>query len=149
MLREIEEVINEAPSKAYERLSPLFREYPSHPRVLTLFSHANVLMENYEAAKSCAAKAVKLNSSDIKARYIMGFCHQRLREFPDAARVYTQITKATPTSAVAFLFLGESLSNCGDRDNAIEAYRKAAALDEDGDVEKLAEEAVLKLKGAR
>jgi tetratricopeptide (TPR) repeat protein len=148
-LKEIEGTITEAPAKAYKRLSPLLREYPSHSRVLTLFAHANVLMDNYEAAKSYAAKAVMLDGSNVRARHILGFCHQRLSEFPDAVRVYTQIIKAAPTSATAHLFLGDSLSKCGYRDEAIEAYRKAAALDEGGDVGRLAEEAVLKLKGAR
>jgi len=148
-LKEIEETMNEAPERAYERLVPLLREYPSHSGVLTLFAHANILTDNYEAARGAAEKAVMLDASNIKARHILGFCHQRLGEFPDAVRVYTRIVEAVPTSAVAHLFLGDSLSNCGDKDGAIEALRKAAVLDEGGEVASLAEEAVLRLKGGR
>ncbi len=110
-------------------------------------SHANVLMEDYGTAKAYAKRAVLMEPSNITAKYIMGICHQRLGEFQDAVRVYTQIAEATPTSPVAFLFLGESLLNCDDEENAEEAYRKAAELDKGGDVEELAKEALWKLWG--
>lgn len=147
-LNEIEKTLNEAPARAYERLALLVREHPSHPRALTLLSQVNVLMDNYEAAKSCAAKAVMLDGSNIKARHILGFCHQRLGEFSDAVSVYTLMVQVVPKSAVAHLFLGKSLSRCDDTHKAIEAYRMAAELDAGGDVGRLAEEAILKLKGA-
>lgn len=71
-LEEIEEVIKTSPSKVCERLSSLLGQYPSHPRVLTLMSHANVLMEDYGTAKSYAKRAVLMEPSNITAKYIIG-----------------------------------------------------------------------------
>lgn len=148
VLKEIEEPLDKSPLNAYKRLIPLFREYPSNIKVLTLLSHVNVLLENYKSGKFYAEKVVMLDSTNIKARYIIGFCHLSLKEFRDAVKVYTRIIEAEPASAVAHLFLGIALTTCSDKDKTIEAYCKAAALDKAGDVSPLAEEAVLKLKGA-
>ncbi len=50
---------------------------------------------------------------------------------------------------MAHLLLANALSGAGDKLKAIEAYRRAAELDEGGEVEGLAEDAILKLKDAR
>lgn len=147
-LREIDRTINKTPEAASERLEALAREHPSHPGVLTLFSHAKALEGEYAAAASSASRAVELDGENVKARYILGYCHQRLGEHLHAARVYRGIIAKTPESAVAHLCLGDSLTGSGDTEGAIKAFRTAVALDTDGDVGRLAEEEVLRLKGA-
>lgn len=146
-LDELEGIISKGDlSKAHELLIPLLKEYPSDTRVVTLSAHVTALMGNLEVAKTLAIKASMLNEFNIKARYVLGFCHQSLKEFMEAAEVYRQILEKIPTSAVAHFFLAESLRKASKIKDALPAYQKAAVLDDAGDVKSMAEEKIAELK---
>lgn len=137
------------PSEASRHLEPLVKRHPSDPRVLTLAAHVNVLSGDLTTAREFAEKASSTDSSDVKAKFILGFCLQNTDSYTQAVEVYTEITRSVPESAVAHLFLAESLVKAGRAEEAIDAFIKARDLDRDGEVGKIAEEQVFRIKEER
>lgn len=148
-LKKTERIISKGDlPQALKHLTSLYKESPADSRVLALLAHVYALLGNLQSAKTLATKASILNRSNIKAQYILGFCHQNLKEYIEAANVYKQIAEEVPASEVAQLFLAESLKKAGKIKDALLAYQKAAVLDEEGDIKRLAEEKIAELKEA-
>lgn len=145
-IQELEGLITKRdPERANRLANHLMKGHSSDTRVLNLTARARLLSDNVEEAKKIAEIACQY-SRDPNARYILGFCHHKLGEFEKAAETYRSITQIEPRNAFAHFQLAESLKRSGKPGESLQAYRKAADLDSEGDIRPIAEAEILRLK---
>ncbi|MDT8317909.1 MAG: tetratricopeptide repeat protein [bacterium] len=146
-INHLEDLIQKKDLSKANRLADSLLEVDTYDvRVLNLSARVKLLLGELKEAKWLAEMACVKDNCIIEAQYMLGFCHQRLGEFREAADAYFDIIKKAPSSAFAHFKLGESLNMSGKKEESIRAYRRAVELDRDGDIAALAEAEVLRLK---
>lgn len=118
-------------------------------KALTLMAEVKVIEGDYDRAGALARKAIDNNSLNIVARYVLACSLRKKRKLLEAADIYKQIINWKPDDPVAHLYLADALSDAGQNEEALSAYLRAARLDKQGDVGKLARESILRLRGVK
>lgn len=118
-------------------------------KALTLIAEVKVMEGDYNGAGILAKRALDSNALNVVARYVLACSLRKMSRYGEAAHIYREIIEWEPHDPVAHLYLGDVLSHEGKVDEAAKAYLKAASLDKTGDVERLATESILRLRGAK
>jgi len=129
-----------------ELINVFQKKYPLDSRFLSLTVQLKILQANIREAKAYAEKAIQIDKDSTVPKFLMAFCLQCEGNHSGAINLYKKIIKSEPCDAIVHLFMAESLSTRGRFNDAIAAYQEAMRVDQDGDLGKIAEESIVKLK---
>jgi tetratricopeptide (TPR) repeat protein len=88
-----------------------------------------LLLEDYGAAGQWLARSVEINPNNATAQYFLGRAKYNEKRFGEAAGSFTECLKLDPKNVKAADNLGLSYEQLGKTEEALEAYRRAIALD--------------------
>ena len=121
------------------RASEFFRRSLARPAVILSAqvraeaqSNLGVLEFRRGDYKSCLdwqRQALKSSPTYLLARYNQALCHLRLKEFDQAERDYISVLKSQPGFAIAENDLGAIALGRGDRQAAVDHFKRALTLD--------------------
>ncbi len=118
-----------------DRLSALdawrraIEENPEAPEPYVALGRLQIRMKDPNAAVSTFEQLVERVPGYARGRYRLAFALRKSNRYPDAARVYRVYAADHPDDPDACFGLAESLRHLGDREGALEAYRKYVELE--------------------
>lgn len=133
--------------EAVTRLRRLSEVAPSHVNGRVALGVALARLGQDEPARAALAEAVALAPDNPWAQRNLGACLLRLGRPTEAVTHLQQATALAPEDARAWYGLGQAAEAAGDLGAADAAYKQALALDEFGEVARLAQEALTRLSG--
>jgi tetratricopeptide (TPR) repeat protein len=129
-------VAKEVPRLAIDHLDQLIAVSPGDPAPHIEKGRLLVSIKEYDTALAAFRQAVALDSTAVAAHEEIATLYTRAKRPADAAAALERIA-ASRGAAADFLALGEARSAARETAKALEAYRRAAALDPDSDSARL------------
>ena len=103
---------------------------PKDPTILRWVGFLNLEKQNYEAARSPLEQAVALEPKSVVAHLNLGNVYDGLKQYSKALGEFKEVTKLKPNSPDAYFNIGLLYSKVGKWNDAAEALRTSAKLDE-------------------
>ncbi len=103
---------------------------PKDPTILRWVGFLNLEKQNYEAARSPLEQAVAIEPKSVVAHLNLGNVYDGLKLYSKALGEFKEVTKLKPNSPDAYFNIGLLYSKVGKWNDASEALRTSAKLDE-------------------
>jgi ribosomal protein S12 methylthiotransferase accessory factor len=105
---------------------------PNPQDIPSIYSYLAVCLkelERYREAIVVLDKARRLDPDRTDVHNLMGFCHFKLKEHPQAIECFRRVLEINPGSAIDYANIASNYRDMGNRDEAIRYYRLALELD--------------------
>lgn len=117
---------------ALQRFQESLEQRPQpHEMGSVLFYKAHCLKEmgDYQQARNVLLEARIHEPEETRTLNLLGFCHYQLKEYAQAAEVFTHLLSIDPKSAIDHASLASNLRELGRIEEAIQHYEEALRLD--------------------
>ena len=114
--------------EAVDLLSEVARRRPHASAVRADLAMAQLAAGDVRAALAGFTEALRLDDQSAQAHCGMGLCYQQLRRWQEAAQAFRRTEALAPALTAGPFNLGLALSALGDREGAMAALLRAAAL---------------------
>jgi ribosomal protein S12 methylthiotransferase accessory factor len=87
-------------------------------------------MGEYRQALEVLKEGGKLDPERTDIYNLMGFCHFKLKEHPEAINNFQKVIDLDPSSAIDYANIASNYRQMGDKEKAIRYYQMALTLDD-------------------
>ena len=113
---------------AQSQLNWLAGTRPASPHVQSLLAMVHLIYDRPADALACLKKALAKDPRNPSLLYNQGYSLMQLGRYPEAVKLFTQLTTLHPQHGMGWHMLGEARHAAGDGESAITAYRRAISL---------------------
>ena len=106
----------------------MLRSAPNNFNALHLLGVIAAQKNEHQSAIYLISEAIRINSSDARSHYNLGFSMQKLRQFESALTNYNQAIRLDPNYAIAFSNRAAIFKELHQLDNALVNYNQALIL---------------------
>ena len=87
-------------------------------------------MGEYRQALEVLKEGEKLDPERTDIYNLMGFCHFKLKEHPEAIKRFQKVIDLDPSSAIDYANIAANYRQMGEKEKAIRYYQMALTLDD-------------------
>ena len=87
-------------------------------------------MGEYRQALEILKEGEKLDQERTDIYNLMGFCHYKLKEHPEAITNFKKVIQLDPSSAIDYANIASNYRQMGEKQKAIRYYQMALTLDD-------------------
>jgi ribosomal protein S12 methylthiotransferase accessory factor len=87
-------------------------------------------MGEYRQALEVLKEGEKLDQERTDIYNLMGFCHFKLKEHPEAINNFQKVIDIDPSSAIDYANIASNYRQMGEKEKAIRYYQMALTLDD-------------------
>jgi tetratricopeptide (TPR) repeat protein len=113
--------------KAIKDYSISFRYDSTHPKMLYNFGYCYEMTGDLHKAIDLYSKALKFKK-DVNVFWARGYLYKKTNQFKLAIQDMQAVLDFEPNRAQAYLIIGNSYSELGEKEKAIQAYKKGLTL---------------------
>src|ERR1019366_4043074 len=117
------------PDAAIEELQTSIRQRPDYAPTHAALARAYVAKQDFSKAAEELQREIALSPRSEDARYRLGLIYLEEKQPDKAQNVFTELLKLNPNSAQGHDGLGDTLANQHQNREALEEYKKTAAID--------------------
>jgi membrane associated rhomboid family serine protease/Tfp pilus assembly protein PilF len=117
------------PDDAIEELQKSIRQRPDYAPTHDALARAYVAKQDFSKAAEEFQRVIALSPRSEDARYRLGLIYLEEKQPDKAQNVFTELLKLNPNSAQGHDGLGDTLANQHQNREALEEYKKTAAID--------------------
>ena len=123
--------INE-PETARSYFSKALSLEPTEQDIPSIYSYLGVALKDmgkYRQALEILKEGEKLDPERTDIYNLMGFCHFKLKEHPEAINHFQKVIDLDPSSAIDYANIAANYGQMGEKEKAIRYYQMALTLD--------------------
>jgi ribosomal protein S12 methylthiotransferase accessory factor len=106
---------------------------PTEQEIPSIYSYLAVALKDmgeYRQALDILKEGEKLDQERTDIYNLMGFCHFKLKEHPEAIRNFKKVIQLDPSSAIDYANIASNYRQMGQKEKAIRYYQMALTLDD-------------------
>jgi ribosomal protein S12 methylthiotransferase accessory factor len=106
---------------------------PTEQDIPSIYSYLGVALKDmgeYRQALEVLKEGGKLDPERTDIYNLMGFCHFKLKEHPEAINNFQKVIDLDPSSAIDYANIASNYRQMGDKEKAIRYYQMALTLDD-------------------
>jgi len=106
---------------------------PTKQDIPSIYSYLGVALKDmgeYRQALEILKEGEKLDKERTDIYNLMGFCHYKLKEHPEAITNFKKVIQLDPSSAIDYANIASNYRQMGEKQKAIRYYQMALTLDD-------------------